>query len=419
MKRNTVFKEILKELSERLRNSNLGSQARKAGTNAFSRNGNMGCRVLVLTIINGIHSQLQIAIDKIYACLEIGTSVTRQAVSKARGDLEPEYIREMLHETAEIASSCEDLELYAGKYRLCAIDGSGVSLKQTLGGVFGVSNGKATALASLAYDPLNNIVMDGSLNVWGSGEREAAKANIEACEKIMHGRPCIYIFDRGYPSGEFIGDMMKKNLKFLFRVSKQTTVYQEAEGRGEWVSLDYEWGCYKVRVIKPVLQSGEIETLVTNLSEDELPYDQAGSLYFKRWCIEVKLDELKSKLALERMRGKREVVVLQDYYATLWLSNLAATLRWQTDAKIEQADKNKPHKYTRKTDVNRLLYNLRDRFYLLVGAQSHDQRQRMTEELVRDIARFPVDIKPNRNVFRKPTPRPRPCDDKNCVGLWF
>jgi len=404
-------------MNERLKGKKLGREARKQGTNAFTRSGKMGCRALVLMILRGVHMQLQKAIDELYEQMQMGISVTRQAVSKARKGLEPEFIKEMLSETAEIASRCEDLELYAGKYRLCAIDGSGVSLNQALAGVFGTSNGKATGLASIAYDPLNNIVMDASLRRWGSGEREAAQANIEACEKLGHGVPFIYLNDRGYPSSEYLGWMIKRKLLFVMRTGRQCTVYNEAEGNGEWVSLDYEQACYKVRVIKLTLSSGETETLVTNLPEDILPYDQAGDLYFKRWRIEVKLEELKTKLALERMRGKREVVVMQDFYATLWLANFGAALRWETDAMIGQVDAHKPHKYERKTDVNRLLTKLRGKFYLMVNAQSDQHRQAIIDTLLIDIARFPVDVKPHRNVPRNLSPRPRPCNEKNCAAF--
>ncbi|MDR2656973.1 MAG: hypothetical protein LBB86_04010, partial [Oscillospiraceae bacterium] len=87
-----------------------------------------------------------------------------QNVSKARKNLDPAFIKNSMQSVVSAASSCEDLKLYAGKYRLRAIDGSGVSVKRSLASAFGKNDGKATALASLAYDPLNNIVMDGSLN---------------------------------------------------------------------------------------------------------------------------------------------------------------------------------------------------------------------------------------------------------------
>jgi hypothetical protein len=352
-----------------------------------------------------------------YKQLGTGTAVSRQAVSKARKNLDPAFIQDLVRSTVSVANSCEDLELYAGKYRLCAIDGSGVSVNQSLADVFGTRNKKATALASVAYDPLNNIIMDGSLNRYEGGERAPAKANIEVCEALSHGKPFIYLFDRGYPSGELFGWLMQRKLMFLARVSKTTNVYEEAKGDGEWVSLDYESGCYKVRVMKIALSSGETETLVTNLNEHELPYEQAGELYFKRWGIEVKLEELKTKLALERMRGKSKTVVLQDFYAAIWLANIGAALRWETDAEIARTDASKQLKYPRKTDVNRLLDKLRGKLFVLMDEPSQERRQAMLEALVADIARYPVDVKFARSVPRCSPLRPRPCNEKNVAAL--
>jgi hypothetical protein len=120
--------------------------------------------------------------------------------------------------------SCDDLELFAGKYRLRAIDGSGVSLRKALLDTFGGAKGKAVGLASIAYDPLNDVIMDASLNRWNSGERAAAKDNIEACEYLSNGVPNVYIFDRGYPSQDFIAWLMENERKFLFRASRRVSV---------------------------------------------------------------------------------------------------------------------------------------------------------------------------------------------------
>jgi hypothetical protein len=254
-----------------------------------------------MMVLRGIRSQLQKATDYVFEHLQLGESVTRQAVSKARANLDPEFIRKLVHNGARTACSCEDLELFAGKYRLCAIDGSGVSLRSALLGEFGGAKGKATGLASIAYDPLNDIIIDASLNRWNSSERAAAQANIEVCEDLSNGVPNVYVFDRGYPSNDFIAWLMKRNGKFLFRASTKANVdWNHAKGNGEWRALDYMEECFKVRVIKITLSTGEIETLVTNLDENELPVKEAGELYFKRWRIEEKLKELKEKLALEK-----------------------------------------------------------------------------------------------------------------------
>jgi hypothetical protein len=419
MRRLQLLEASMKHIAGLLSDKDLGNEARNPDSSAFTRNRRLGCGRLLFMILRGLRSQLQKAADYLFEELEMGESVTRQAVSKARQRIDPNFIRRTLRETSASMCACEDLVLF-GKYRLCAIDGSGVSVRNCLKDIFGDSNGQATALMSLAYDPLNDVIMDATLGKWngkGVGERIAALANIEICEEISHQIPNLYIFDRGYGSHKFIGGLMDSGGKFLTRVRGGKTGFcigylNEGEVDG-WHSLDYEENCHRVRVMKIALNTGEIETLVTNLTEDEFPYEQAGELYFSRWSIEVKIAELKEKLALERMRGRLETTVLQDFYATMWLSNIAAIARWSTEAVIAEKDSKKTLKHKRKTDVNRLLLKLRGRLYAIITERSDIKRNKMLAVLVKDVARFPVDIVPMRSSERKSFVRKHPCTVKN------
>ena len=72
---------------------------------------------------------LQIRLDDFYK--EIGCKedvVSKQAFSKARTNLDPGILKESFILTAQTLSSCEDNELYKGKFRICAIDGSDIAL---------------------------------------------------------------------------------------------------------------------------------------------------------------------------------------------------------------------------------------------------------------------------------------------------
>ena len=75
-------------------------------------------------------------------------------------------------------SELEDLKLYKSKFRFCTIDGSAIALDnaQVLKEHFGCSGSQksaATALASLCYDPLNNIILAGRLYPYEMNECEA------------------------------------------------------------------------------------------------------------------------------------------------------------------------------------------------------------------------------------------------------
>jgi hypothetical protein len=78
-----------------------------------------------------------------------------------------------------------------------------------------------------------------------------------------------------------------------------------------------------VRVLKVKLKSGETETLLTSLNQKQLPINKASGLYFKRWAVETSYDLIKFKLQLENFSGKTAVSVKQDFYATMYLANLA------------------------------------------------------------------------------------------------
>ena len=139
----------------------------------------MGC---ILTIILRCSPcALQIRLDDYYK--EIGArkeAVSKQAFSKARGNLDPEIVKNSFKLTAETMAGCEDLEYYKGKYRLCAIDGSEAALdnaKELLEhfGGSGSKNDCAMASIPLCYDPLNNIILDGGIYPYGTDERERAR----------------------------------------------------------------------------------------------------------------------------------------------------------------------------------------------------------------------------------------------------
>ena len=117
------------------------------------------------------------------------------------------------------------------------------------------------------------------------------------------------------------------------------------------------------------------------------------------------------------MRGKREVTVLQDFYATLWLSNFAAMIRWNTDVLVAARTEGRNLKYKRKTDVNWLLKNLRDAFFRCITEKSETKRKRLLDDLFVEVARFDVEIKPGRHNPRVKKARVRRCDARNCAGV--
>jgi hypothetical protein len=154
--------------------------------------------------------------------------VSKQAFSKARTNLDPEVVRGSYELTVQTMLECDDLELYKGRYRLCAIDCSDIALDNAsellehFGGS-GKNKDCAMATASLCYDPLNNIIMDGGLYPYGTCERDAARNHFVAMDAFpsQKGIDNLYINDRGYPSKELFAEMIDSGRFFLMRVRRK------------------------------------------------------------------------------------------------------------------------------------------------------------------------------------------------------
>ena len=106
--------------------------------------------------------------------------------------------------------------------------------------------------------------------------------------------------------------------------------------------------------MRVILKSGEIETLITNLSEDEFSADDFLDLYFLRWGIETTYDTLKNKLLIEKFSGRSPVAVLQEYYAMMFVLNCIAAMSATVNRKL----------LSRKTDCK---YQYRANVNLMIG----------------------------------------------------
>ena len=79
----------------------------------------------------------------------------------------------------------------------------------------------------------------------------------------------------------------------------------------------------KVRFVRVLLDTGEYEVLVTNLfDEEEFPTEEFKTIYYLRWGIESFYAVLKTRLNLENFSGKTVHSVYQDFYSTIYISEL-------------------------------------------------------------------------------------------------
>jgi hypothetical protein len=385
---------------------------------AFSRNRSLPLTLLVLCILRNSPYCLQERLDRFYE--EIGAKeevVSKQAFSKARTNLDPDIVKASFELTTQVICSCDDLRLYKGRYRLCAIDGSAVTLdnNKELKAKFGCSGSagnSATALASLCYDPLNEIILDGGLYPYGTDERQAARNHFDAVEKlpIPKGAKNLYISDRGYPSKALFAEMTDAGRFFLMRCRKKFNLEFDMVKKKEKVGFEHDGKIYQVRVFRITLTSGEDELLVTNLPVKDLKRKEAGELYFRRWGIETKFNSLKNKLELENFSGRRVVTLYQDFWAKLDMANTAAALAFATDEQIADNTAGSENKYAQTTNENRLISKFSEQYLTLMTEPNEEKRLALFDELIADIVRRPVEVKPDRQFPRNTTRKAKFCD---------
>lgn len=146
----------------------------------------------------------------------------------------------------------------------------------------------------------------------------------------------------------------------------------------------------KLRIVRLLLESGEYENLATSLPPSVTPA-QIKELYHARRGIEQAFAELKYTFGLDYMHGKSWEFACQEIMANIIAANVCS--RILKEVAIKQ---NPENKYG--VAINRkMAVNLIKKFLRTPGADG--------DQLMRDIARYTVPIRPGRKDERKLKPK--------------
>jgi len=164
----------------------------------------------------------------------------------------------------------------------------------------------------------------------------------------------------------------------------------------------------RLRVIKLLLPSGETEILATNVSEQALPYEAAGAVYFSRWGIEVYFDVLKNRFEIANFAGILPAAIDQEHQATVLLSNLCALAEAEAQAlwDAQQAEHPEDDKYARdKINTSVAVGQWKDTWVTILLAEEADVRNQAFWDFIHEIRKHVTPIRPNRQFPRRPAPR--------------
>jgi hypothetical protein len=157
-----------------------------------------------------------------------------------------------------------------------------------------------------------------------------------------------------------------------------------------------------VRVIKVILSTGEIETLITDVPEDAISYEESKELYFKRWGIETRFNELKHQFEIENFSGETPVVIEQDFYATVLLSNMASLIEQDAQEEMQEKNAGKTLKYNEyKINHNILVGKLKNRLIEILLEDDNLKKDAMFQRLLAELERNIVPIIQGRSFKRE------------------
>lgn len=405
MKKNGLFLECSKRIYEIIESYGYLISVRKEPKD-FSRVGKMGFKNMILFILNFSTKSLQAELNAFFKNIHATRDgVRKQAFSQGRQKILPEAFIILHEELIKTVYTATDLNLYKG-YRLSAIDGSTLELQNTeeLRNVFGYAeNGRsevARARISGLYDVENNIMIDAIIDNYKTSEKDLALRHIEKLKDYgLHND--LILFDRGYPSKDLMARLINNEIQFVMRCSTSfLKKVNNVKGNDEEITFRHTGYDYTIRVVKFALNDATEEILVTNVFDKSFTVDDFKVLYFKRWGIEIKYDELKQRLQLENFDGVKEIAVRQDFYATIFLANMAALAKMQSDQIIQKKNEEKELKHQYKTNVNIMVSELKDELILIMMEKNEKKRKRRYNKLLQEIARNVIPIRPERHNDR-------------------
>jgi hypothetical protein len=263
-----------------------------------------------------------------------------------------------------------EVKLFYG-LRVLAADSSGLTLPFTkeLQGIYGViSNAQpldiVQAKISILFDVMNKLTLDVALGKGRASERELALSH-----RGQWRKGDLIIYDRGYPSFEFIYEHIKAGVDCLIRAKTvHSNLVKEflTSGKRSLVTLMYpdldksfrdkdynRKTSIQVRLLRIELSGGETEVLITTLLDShQYPSKIFKELYFKRWGIETFIDELKNKLKIEHFSGYADHTIRQDLACAIFISNLQAVIISSIAEELEEQNNQRMYDYKVNTNLS-------------------------------------------------------------------
>jgi len=400
-------KEVVEKLQEMIKDPRLVEISRLKAT-AFTRRrkGGMGFEDALCFMMDMWKSTLQTRLNRFYREREGGKAISQSAFTQLRAQFSHKPFEVMMRGLVQREyRGRESLPTWQG-YHVLTTDGSYVQLPSTpeLAKEFGIRGGgeRPGAGISALYDVLHGWVLDAEIDHTDRNERESLTRHIDFLTENLPNIAlrALLLLDRGYPSHDTLQKCEGAGLKYVMRCSTQSFGAVNEAPMGDSV-VTIKNG-QTVRVMKFPLNSGEVETLITNLFD--LPESEFPSLYAMRWGVETLFHELKRIMSLEKFSGKTPNAIRQDFWVSMLLLNAAAVFQKEADDAIANRHKHKNVKHAYRARTSDLIVTLRDRFIFATLCGHPKLSDWELSNIMRDLSRAISPVRTDRLFPRSPKP---------------
>lgn len=331
----------------------------------FTRNRVLDFSVIFMLILKKSVKSLQLVLNELFIQTFINSTVSSSAYSQARKKFKHTAFIELNDGAVKVYYSDNKIKRWKG-YRVLGVDGSKIILPNTedMRTEFGeikirnqqnkpMTESYASALFECCYDVLNHVAIKSSLAEGASSELTLATQMLkEHIAPQGNQEKDLLIYDRAYGSYEFIANLIHHKKDFVIRC--KTNSFKSAtkslfEGYGSWskiVKLKAPSNKRKmleqqgllteitVRFVSVVLDTGEIEVLITSLMDASIKRAEFKTLYFLRWGVEGFFNLIKGRLNLENFTGKSVESVKQDFWSTIFITNVETIFTEETEKEV-------------------------------------------------------------------------------------
>lgn len=309
------------------------------------------------------------------------SDVSLSAISQGRQKIRFLLYSHVFYRMNDLFSS-EDDKTFHG-WRLLSVDGSELSISPDGNDMSTYGGSKKGSkhhfyLANPLYDVLNHVYLD--LVMQPGSQKNEDSAFLELAQRY-EGEKAIFICDRGYEALMTFYRLNQTDKHFVIRIkdeSSSTSIlkhYPTPDTEEYDIPFDVTLTCKNNSHVKanwetykyissyskhPEFQNGVTElplhgrvvryktvcegvesfiTLFTNLPFDEFTTEDLCEIYRLRWQIELSYRDIKERIGLKDVHGRKKELVIGEVFAKMTLYNLYSRIRNKVENSQEFAER--------------------------------------------------------------------------------